>query len=77
MLCGRALLKDNALACDGITHKNFHSLLACFERSKERYHASAIQQIKDALVRCYGDRTVSLQQLSATFRRGDLLEMLA
>jgi len=25
---------------------------------------------------CYGLREVSLQQLSATFRRGDLLEML-
>ena len=76
MLCGRELLKHNNLSCDEITHKNFSTLLASFEQDKERYIATAVQQIKQALVRCYGERTVSLRQLSATFRRGDLLEML-
>jgi hypothetical protein len=32
--------------------------------------------ISDTLKAFYGDRDISLQQLSATFRRGDLLEML-
>ncbi|MBQ4126080.1 MAG: abortive phage resistance protein, partial [Desulfovibrio sp.] len=76
MLCGRELLKNNSLSCDEITHKNFQTLLASFEQGKERYIATAVEQIKQALVHCYGERTVSLQQLSATFRRGDLLEML-
>lgn len=76
MLCGRELLKSNKLSCDEITHKNFAKLIASFEQDKERYIATAVEQIQKALVRCYGERTVSLQQLSATFRRGDLLEML-
>ena len=42
-----------------------------------RYHSLAVESLEDALRRCYGDRQVSLQQLAATFRRGDLLEMLA
>ena len=76
MLCGRELLKNNNISCDEITHKNFQILLASFEQNKESYIATAVEQIKQALVHCYGERTVSLQQLSATFRRGDLLEML-
>lgn len=39
-------------------------------------HADAVQALENALTACYGDRDVLLQQLSATFRRGDLLEML-
>ena len=39
-------------------------------------HADAIERIRAAIVACYGERTVSLQQLAATFRRGDLLELL-
>jgi len=76
MVCGRMLLKENSLSYKAITHQNFTALLSCYERSKERYLTTAIQQIRQALVRCYGERTVSLQQLAATFRRGDLLEML-
>ena len=40
------------------------------------YHPHAVENVTGALKQCYGDREVSLQQLSATFRRGDLLEML-
>jgi hypothetical protein len=32
--------------------------------------------VQTALTQLYGQREVSLQQLSATFRRGDLLEFL-
>ena len=76
MLCGRELLKNYKLSCEEITHKNFSTLLTAFEQDKERYIATAVEQIHKALVSCYGERTVSLQQLAATFRRGDLLEML-
>ncbi len=40
------------------------------------YHRDAVEAVTHALMACYGDRDISLQQLSATFRRGDLLEML-
>ncbi len=76
MLIGRKLLEDNALALTGLSHRNFQQILDQFQDQKQAYHAHAIQQLEQALKACYGDRKISLQQLSATFRRGDLLEML-
>ena len=35
-----------------------------------------VDEVAGALHACYGAREICLQQLSATFRRGDLLEML-
>lgn len=76
MLIGRALLSDQAIALSQVSHRNVHALLRAFEDGQARYHADAIAAIEHALKACYGDRDVSLQQLSATFRRSDLLEML-
>ena len=76
MLIGRALLSDQAIALSRVSHRNVHALLRAFEDGQARYHAAAIAAIERALKACYGDRDVSLQQLSATFRRSDLLEML-
>ena len=76
MLIGRALLSDQAIALSRVSHRNVHALLRAFEDGQARYHADAIAAIEQALKACYGDRDVSLQQLSATFRRSDLLEML-
>ncbi len=76
MLIGRKLLKDEGISPDQVSHRNVQGLLQTFEDNQAQYHADAIQLLKDALKACYGERAVSLQQLSATFRRGDLLEML-
>ena len=76
MLIGRKLLKDAGISPDQVSHRNVQGLLHAFEDNRAQYHADAIQSLKDALKACYGERAVSLQQLSATFRRGDLLEML-
>ena len=40
------------------------------------YFKAAIDDIQVALRDLYGDRPISLQQLAATFRRGDLIEKL-
>lgn len=56
---------------------NFKDLLSKFETRHDEFYRNAIEKIERALVSCYGEREISLQQLSATFRRGDLLEMLA
>ncbi|MGK5091106.1 hypothetical protein WDW89_03700 [Deltaproteobacteria bacterium TL4] len=40
------------------------------------YHSDMIESIKNALASCCGNRAISLQHLSATFRWGELLEML-
>ena len=57
-------------------HRNFHQILKKFEDQHAQYHVNAVKDVAEALTACYGKRDVSLQQLSATFRRGDLLEYL-
>lgn len=59
-----------------ISHCNFQKLNQHVENNQTQYHNQAIKDVMAALKSCYGDREISLQQLSATFRRGDLLEML-
>ena len=76
MLIGRKLLENKNISLDEVSHRNVQGLLHTFEDNQAQYHANAIQSLEKALKDCYGERAVSLQQLSATFRRGDLLEML-
>lgn len=76
MLIGRQLLADQQTTVTDISHKNFHELIELFDKKRTEYHKTGIQRITNALHECYGKRDISLQQLSATFRRGDLLEML-
>lgn len=77
MLIGRNLLSDQVVAFQEVSHRNIKVLLDAFEAQQIYYHQQAITEIKKALSACYGERPISLQQLSATFRRGDLLEMLS
>lgn len=76
MLMGRNLLKDQGIALRDVSHRIFAELLQHLQDNGADYHAKAVDQVTESLKTCYGDREVSLQQLSATFRRGDLLEML-
>jgi hypothetical protein len=41
-----------------------------------KYYSDSLCDIQQALSDLYGGQNVSLQQLSATFRRGDLIERL-
>ena len=76
MLVGRDLLHDQGVGFKEVSHRNFPELLKRLQDNKADYHARAVEKVDDALNVCYGKRDISLQQLSATFRRGDLLEML-
>ncbi|MCD2452773.1 AIPR family protein [Methylicorpusculum oleiharenae] len=76
MLIGKQLLAEQGISLQDVSHRNFKQLLEAFEAKQIEYHQKAIQELRDALNYCYGNRDVSLQQLSATFRRGDLLEQL-
>jgi len=76
MLIGRAILQEENIQLEDVTHRNFLQLKNTFEAKQTELHKIAIISIKKALIKCYGEREVSLQQLAATFRRGDLLEML-
>ena len=76
MLVGRELLSDAGITAADVSHRNFERLAAALNTAGDRYYLLAMASLTNALVACYGDREVSLQQLAATFRRGDLLEML-
>lgn len=76
MLMGRLLLKEQGICLSELSHRNFKEVKKRLETNAAELHKQACNGIKQALNVCYGDRHVSLQQLSATFRRGDLLEML-
>ncbi len=76
MLQGRQLLVRQGITVDDISHKNFQELFSIFKENKENYYQESIDQVQNALNTFYGQREISLQQLSATFRRGDLMEML-
>ena len=76
MLIGRDVLKKQGIGLENISHRNFSEIKMQIETKFISYHNQAVKGIAQALRECYGNRSVSLQQLSATFRRGDLLEML-
>ncbi|MBW2707779.1 MAG: AIPR family protein, partial [Deltaproteobacteria bacterium] len=76
MIVGRKLLADKNLCLSDVSHRNFKDIHDTFEQQKTEYHRKSVDDITNALKECYGDRDISLQQLSATFRRGDLIEML-
>ena len=76
MLIGRNLITDENVLLKDVSHRNFQALFKKFDENKISYHEKAVNDLKQSLQACYGDREISLQQLSATFRRGDLLEML-
>jgi hypothetical protein len=76
MLIGRTLLDDQGIGLKDVSHQTFATLLRCLQQNESSYHQRAVETVIAALRQCYGGREISLQQLSATFRRGDLLEML-
>lgn len=76
MLVGQALLTLGKTRLQIISHLNLAELIQLLEQNKVQLLNQAAAQLDLALKEIYGERQVSLQQLSATFRRGDLLEFL-
>ncbi len=76
MLMGRYLLEDAKIDLAALDHRNFGSIKDLIEKNEEVYYSRAIEAIKTALAALYKDQEVSLQRLSATFRREDLIEFL-
>ena len=76
MLVGQALLTLGKTRLQTISHLNLAHLIQLLEQNKVQLLNQAAAQLDLALKEIYGERQVSLQQLSATFRRGDLLEFL-
>jgi hypothetical protein len=77
MQMGRRLISDLGLAdMDGISHLNFKDASDLIAANGDKYYSESLVDIRQALSDLYGGQEVSLQQLSATFRRGDLIEKL-
>jgi AIPR protein len=73
MRMGHRLLADLHLKRKEMSHKDFQAAQQLIESKGEAYFNAAVQDVKQALQDLYGQQEISLQQLSATFRRGDLI----
>lgn len=77
MQMGRRLISDLGLAdVNGINHLNFTNASDLIAANGDKYYSDSLCDVQQALSDLYGGQNVSLQQLSATFRRGDLIERL-
>ncbi|WP_141738717.1 AIPR family protein, partial [Acidithiobacillus caldus] len=77
MQMGRRLLMDLDLQkLDELTHRNFETARQHINDRGEEYFQRSVEDVERALKALYGDREISVQQLSATFRRGDLIQRL-
>lgn len=77
MLMGEALLKDLNCKASELTHRNFDEAKQLVNSRGYHYLEQSVNQLGKALNLLYGNENeISLQQLSATFRRGDLFNYL-
>jgi hypothetical protein len=76
MLMGDLLLSEMGIRLNQLDHRQFEAAHKLVETKGDEYYLSAINRIKEALGVLYKEQDVSLQRLAATFRRGDLIEIL-
>lgn len=73
---GRYVLEDMGADLGHLDHRNFDQARGLLERQAEGYLRRAEEEIGAALEPIFHHRPRTLQRLSATFRRADLVEML-
>lgn len=76
MQMGKYLLNDLECEIIGLNHKNFEAARHFIEVKGDEYFNRATSDVERALKMLYREEEISLQQLSATFRRSDLIEIL-
>ena len=76
MLTGRYLLNEMGTSLGQLDHRNFAAARDLAQRRADDYLARARARIEDALGPLFRDRERTLQRLSATFRRADLVDAL-
>ena len=76
MLMGRYLLSDLSVAVEQLNHRNFLQARKLIEERHPEYMTKAEAEIGSALAPLFSGRERTLQRLSATFRRSDLVDML-
>jgi len=75
MQMGKYLLSELKIALSELNHQQFLAAKSLVEQKGNSYFQQACENIDQALKQLYNGE-VSVQQLSATFRRGDLIEKL-
>lgn len=76
MMMGIYLLEEMGIELSGLNHQNFAAAERLVETKGEGYFSRAITQIGETLEPLFSGQQRTLQRLSATFRRGDLVESL-
>jgi hypothetical protein len=76
MQMGRYLIRDLNINLNQLDHRNFDGAENLLRQKGDEYLTEAISDLLMALDSLYGEGEISLQQLAATFRRGDLTEKL-
>ena len=76
MLMGRYLLGELGISLRELDHRNFAAARDLVHQKAGDYVSRAERQIGDALDPLFRNRERTLQRLSTTFRRADLVEML-
>ena len=76
MLMGRYLLDEMNIQLHQLDHRNFPAARRLLDQKADGYLARAEGEIAAALDPLFRDRERTLQRLSATFRRADLVETL-
>jgi hypothetical protein len=76
MLMGEYLLADLKITLDKLDHRCFAEARQLVDSKGDAYFDRAVSTLDAAVKKLYGGTAVSLQQLSATFRRGDLFRHL-
>ena len=66
----------SAFSRPGLDHRNFVQAVNLVEQNGVAYFNKSLPDVECALKSLYGNEEISLQQLSATFRRGDLIQKL-
>ena len=77
MLMGRYVLDALGICLDQLDHRNFAQARDFIERESSRCLSRADAAIDQAIAQLFNGRDRTWQRLSATFRRSDLVEMLA
>ena len=76
MLMGGYLLDELGMRLDQLDHRHFRDARELLEQRSHDYLMRAEARISEALEPLFSNRERTLQRLSATFRRADLVEML-
>ena len=76
MIMGESLLEVMNIDLKSLTHRNFQEAERIIEEKSEKFFQDASSKIETELEKIFAQQNRTLQKLSATFRRGDLIEAL-